>query len=81
MASYNVHGGHNKIVPGASSYLDEVTEDRKVCAEVIQLLQAEGHSAYNCTDDSGSTQSKNQRCGGLCLQLIILCKGCSTEGM
>ena len=59
MASYNVHGGHNRIVPGASSYLDEVTEDRKICEEVIRLLQAEGHTAYNCTDDSGATQSKN----------------------
>ena len=59
MASYNVHGGHNRIVPGASSYLDEVAEDRKICEEVIRLLQAEGHTASNCTDDSGSTQSKN----------------------
>lgn len=59
MASYNVHGGHNRIVQGASSYLDEVTEDRKICEEVIRLLQAEGYTAYNCTDDSGATQSKN----------------------
>ena len=59
MASYNVHGGHNRIVPGASSYLDEVTEDRKICEEVIRLLQAEGHTAYNCSDNSGATQSKN----------------------
>ena len=35
MAVYNVHGGHNRIVPGASSYLDEVTEDRKITAGVI----------------------------------------------
>ena len=29
MAKYNVHGGHNRKVPGASGILDEVTEDRK----------------------------------------------------
>ena len=28
----NVHGGHNRIVPGASGYLDEVAEDRAVTA-------------------------------------------------
>lgn len=59
MAVYNVHGGHNKIVPGASSYLDEVTEDRKVTAEVISLLKSAGHTVYNCTDDAGRTQSAN----------------------
>ena len=26
MAKYNVHGGHNRKVPGASGILDEVTE-------------------------------------------------------
>ena len=26
MARYNVHGGHNRHVPGIISYLDEVTE-------------------------------------------------------
>ena len=41
MASYNVHGGHNRIVPGASSYLDEVAEDRKICEEVIRPSQEE----------------------------------------
>ena len=30
MGKYNVHGGHNSIVPGAAKYLNEVTEDRKV---------------------------------------------------
>ena len=29
MGTYNVHGGHNRIVPGAGHYLDEVTEDRR----------------------------------------------------
>lgn len=59
MSTYNVHGGHNKIVPGASSYLNEVTEDRKVAAGVIKLLKAQGHTVYNCTDDVGKTQGAN----------------------
>ena len=59
MSTYNVHGGHNKIVPGASSYLNEVTEDRKVTAGVIKLLKAQGHTVYDCTDDAGKTQGAN----------------------
>lgn len=59
MAKYNVHGGHNKIVPGASKYLNEVTEDRKVKNKVIQLLKAAGHTVYDCTDDSGKTVGAN----------------------
>lgn len=59
MAKYNVHGGHNKIVPGAAGYLNEVTEDRKVKNAIIKYLKAQGHTVYDCTDDSGNTQSKN----------------------
>lgn len=55
----NVHGGHNRIVPGASGYLDEVTEDRAVTAQVIAKLRALGHTVYDCTDDSGRTQGQN----------------------
>lgn len=59
MAKYNVHGGHNKKVPGASEYLDEVTEDRKAKDAVIKYLKAAGHTVYDCTDDAGTTQPKN----------------------
>ena len=59
MAKYNVHGGHNRKVPGASGILDEVTEDRKVKNAVIKYLKAQGHTAYDCTDDAGTTQGKN----------------------
>ena len=31
----NVHAGHNSIVPGAVSILNEVTEDRKVKNKLI----------------------------------------------
>lgn len=55
----NVHGGHNRIVPGASGLLDEVAEDRAVSALVIAKLQQLGHTVYDCTDDSGRTQAQN----------------------
>lgn len=55
----NVHGGHNRTVPGASGLLDEVTEDRAVKELVIAKLRAHGHTVYDCTDDAGSTQGQN----------------------
>ena len=59
MAKYNVHGGHNAIVPGASGKFSEVTEDRKVKNKVIALLREKGNTVYDCTDDVGKTQSQN----------------------
>lgn len=59
MATYNVHAGHNSIVPGANKYLNEVTEDRAVKSKVISYLKATGNTAYDCTDDSGRTQDEN----------------------
>lgn len=59
MSKYNVHAGHNSIVPGAAKYLNEVTENRKVKNKLIQLLRAAGNTVYDCTDEGGDTQSKN----------------------
>lgn len=59
MATYNIHGGHSLKCRGASKYLDEVNEDRKVKNKVIEYLRAEGHTVYDCTDDVGTTQAKN----------------------
>ena len=56
---FNVHGGHNSHVTGASKYLNELNEDRKVKNEVIRLLKAQGHTVYDCTDDAGTTQNAN----------------------
>lgn len=55
----NVHGGHSLKCRGASGYLDEVNEDRKVKNRVIELLRANGHTVYDCTDDNGTTQNAN----------------------
>lgn len=59
MSTYNVHAGHNSNVPGASNLLDEVTENRKVRSKLISLLKSAGATVYDCTDDSGTTQSRN----------------------
>ena len=61
MATYNIHGGHSLKCRGASKFLDEVDENRKVKNKVIELLRNEGHTVYDCTDDLGTTQSKNLR--------------------
>ena len=59
--NFNVHGGHSLKCRGASGYLDEVNEDRKVKNRVIELLRANGHTVYDCTDDNGASQNANLR--------------------
>ena len=49
MSIYNVHGGHSLQCRGASGFLDEVNEDRKVKNKVIELLRAAGNTVYDCT--------------------------------
>ena len=57
----NVHGGHSLKCRGATGLLDEVNEDRAVKNRVIELLRANGHTVYDCTDDVGKTQNANLR--------------------
>lgn len=59
--NFNVHGGHSLKCRGASGLLDEVNEDRAVKNKVIELLKANGHTVYDCTDDVGTTQNANLR--------------------
>ncbi len=59
MATYNVHGGHSLKCRGASGLLDEVNEDRAVKNKLIELLRANGHTVYDCTDDYSTTQGTN----------------------
>lgn len=56
---FNIHGGHNRIVPGASGCFSEVEEDRKVKDLVIGKLRALGHTVYDCTDEQGTSQNAN----------------------
>ena len=59
MAVYNIHAGHSLRCRGASGYLDEVNENRKVKNRVIELLKKQGHTVHDCTDDEGATQNQN----------------------
>lgn len=53
-----IRGGHCPKVPGASSILNEVTEDRKVKDAVIKYLKQLGHQVYDVTPpDSMGTSS------------------------
>lgn len=61
MATYNVHAGHTQKCQGVSGLLNEVTEDRKVKNKLIELLRANGHTVYDCTDDYSTTQNANLR--------------------
>lgn len=55
----NIHAGHNRIVPGASKYLDEVKEDRIVTQKLVDILSADGYTVYNTTDNKGRSQKEN----------------------
>lgn len=60
MAKYNVHAGHcpqGKGASGATGFLKESVEDRKVKDEVIRLLKSQGHTVYDCTCDTAESQS------------------------
>ena len=60
MAIYTIHAGHaasGKKYCGAVGIYDESTEDRKIKDVVIKYLRQDGHTVYDCTVDSGSSQS------------------------
>lgn len=59
MAVYNVHAGHcpqGKGASGAVGILKESVEDRLVKNEVITMLKAQGHTAYDCTCEDNTDQ-------------------------
>lgn len=53
---FNIVAGHSKSAPGASGYINEVTEDRKVKDHLIRVLRQNGCTVYDCTSD-GPTKS------------------------
>lgn len=57
--SVAISGGHNKIVQGASCYINEVTEDRKVVEAIRKYSKKLGLSCWVCNDDKGQNQSEN----------------------
>ena len=56
--------GHTPKSTGASKYLDELTEDRKIGYELISILKERGHEVINTTppDTMGYPEEINYRC-------------------
>ena len=57
---YCISAGHNpdgKVACGATGLLKESTEARKITKEVVSLLKKNGYTAYNCTTNTGTSQS------------------------
>ena len=52
-----VRGGHCPCIPGASKFVDELTEDRKVTESVIKYLKQLGHEVFNVTPPDDITTS------------------------
>lgn len=59
MTIYNIHAGHNFNVQGANGHFSETTENRNVKDAVISKLRSLNFTVYDCTDNEGTTQSKN----------------------
>lgn len=54
-----ISSGHGKYVPGASGYLDEVTEARRVVDKVAQWLTIAGHKVTVFHDNTSTSKSEN----------------------
>lgn len=73
----SVHGGHNSIVQGANSgSRKEHVMDRAVKDALISKLRALGHTVYDDTDETGSTQNANlnnivAKCNSHAVDLVI----------
>jgi len=56
---YVISSGHGKHVRGASGYIDEVDEARKVVEEVARAMRADGATVVTFHDDVSKTQNEN----------------------
>ena len=55
----NMHAGHNpsnKIACGASGFLDESNQARKIVKYAIKILKKKKYIVYNCTCNNGKSQ-------------------------
>ncbi|PHD98788.1 N-acetylmuramoyl-L-alanine amidase [Bacillus wiedmannii] len=77
MGKYSLHGGHNSIVQGANwGSRKEHVMDRQVKDVVAAKLRALGHTVYDDTDETGSTQAQNlnnivRNCNSHSVDLVI----------
>lgn len=59
MNKFYISSGHGKYVRGASSYLDEVNEARKIVERVADNLKSIGCTVYEFHDNSSRSQRDN----------------------
>lgn len=57
MAVFNIVGGHSTASQGASGYINEVTEDRKVKDALISILKDNGHTAIDCSSNASNAST------------------------
>lgn len=58
MARFALAGGHSKKAPGASGYINEYTEDRKVNTQLVSEMKKRGHSVKNCSNEASTVNSE-----------------------
>lgn len=54
-----ISSGHGKFIRGASGYLDEVDEARKVVERVAEIMRGAGIAVATFHDDTSDTQNEN----------------------
>ena len=57
MPKISTNAGHTHRAPGASGYIDEVTEDRKVRAAVEKYLRAAGWEVHDSTTEEATSDA------------------------
>lgn len=60
-----VRGGHCPRVPGASKFIDELTEDRKVKDSLIKYLKQLGHEVLDVTPPDNTNSSSGDLSNGV----------------
>jgi N-acetylmuramoyl-L-alanine amidase len=59
MTTICISSGHGKLVRGASGYIDEVDEARKVVETVAELMRGGGTTVYTFHDNTSTSQNQN----------------------
>lgn len=59
MTKFVISSGHGKYIRGASGYLDEVNEARRVVEKVAEFIRQTSHSVVTFHDDVSTSQSAN----------------------
>lgn len=58
MGKFALAGGHSKKAPGASGYINEYTEDRKVNTRLVSEMKKRGHSVKNCSNEASTVNAE-----------------------